>query len=74
MQQRLVLLPKVEQNLTKLEYLSKQYKGFRNLATTTNTLIKDISIFIIQWLTINFDKNLIEEEIEKINNLIKDLG
>ena len=74
MQQRLVLLQKVEQNLTKLEYLSKQYKGFRNLATTTNTLIKDISIFIIQWLTINFDKNLIEEEIEKINNLIKDLG
>lgn len=63
-----------KQNLTKLEYLSKQYKGFRNLATTTNTLIKDISIFIIQWLTINFDKNLIEEEIEKINNLIKDLG
>lgn len=63
-----------KQNLTKLEYLSKQYKGFRNLATTMNTLIKDISKFIIQWLTINFDKNLIEEEIEKINNLIKDLG
>ena len=63
-----------KQNLTKLEYLSKQYKGFRNLATTTNTLIKDISIFIIQWLMINFDKKQIEEEIEKINNLIKDLS
>lgn len=62
-----------KQNLTKLEYLSKQYKGFRNLATTTNTLIKDISKFIIQWLDTNFDKNQIEEEIEKINNLIKDL-
>ena len=60
--------------LLKLEYLSKQYKGFRNLSTTTNTLIKDISTFIIQWLMINFDKNLIEEEIEKINNLIKDLS
>ena len=62
-----------KQNLTKLDYLSKQYKGFRNLATTTNTLIKDISKFIIQWLDTNFDKNQIEEEIEKINNLIKDL-
>lgn len=59
------------QNLTKLEYLSKQYKGSRNLATTTNTLLNDISLFIIEWLIKNFDKSLIEEELEKIDILNK---
>ena len=60
-----------KQKLTKLEYLSKQYKGFRNLATTTNTLLNDISLFIIEWLNKNFDKSLIEEELEKIDILNK---
>lgn len=59
------------QNITKLEYLNTQFRGARNLATTTNTFMYDISQFLKDWLIRNFDKNLIEEELEKIDILSK---
>ena len=58
-----------EQNLTKIDYLNTQFKGSRNLATTTNTLIRDIIPLVKNWLIKNFNKEEIKEELEKLKVL-----
>lgn len=54
--------------MKRITYLNKL--GNANvLATTTNTLEKDIAPVIINWLQNNFDKTEIKEEIEKLETI-----
>lgn len=58
-----------EQTLSKIDYLNIQFKGSRNLATTTNRLMLDIIPLIKTWLKNNFKEEEIIEELEKLELL-----
>ncbi len=62
-----------QQRITKLEYLNRQFKGYNNLATTSNTFVQDVTPIIINWLKANFNEvdPDVSEEIDKLNTLAK---